>query len=159
MAKYRKLTLEEISNLSSEFVDFLVVNGIIADDWEKIKSEDSQKAESIMEAFSDVVFEKILRNCRYIEKVSRHEYVTILCQFNSFHLVGFKVTNQEVNLMEDSDFKSTISKLPEDVSFFTATKAYDTTRESSIWKMLQDGFVISAGDHYLSFMNYVSDAG
>ena len=69
MAKYRLLTAEELELFEKEFIDYLVVNGITADDWEKIKSEDQFKAEQIMALFSDVVFEKIMRQTQFLNKI------------------------------------------------------------------------------------------
>ena len=49
MPKYRLLTLEELQELEKEFVEYLVLNGITADDWEKIKKENPSSARHIIE--------------------------------------------------------------------------------------------------------------
>ena len=58
--KYRRLTLEELEPLENEFIDFLVVNGIIADDWRHLLAHDLEKSNQIIDAFSEVVFEGIM---------------------------------------------------------------------------------------------------
>lgn len=44
MAKYRLLTHEELIELEKEFIDFLILNSIVASDWMKIKNEEPEKA-------------------------------------------------------------------------------------------------------------------
>ena len=51
--KYRELTTLELKELEKEFIDYLIVNGITADDWVKIKEEQQEKAEDIITLFSD----------------------------------------------------------------------------------------------------------
>lgn len=68
MAKYRLLTIEELKELENEFVEFLVLVGITADDWVKIKCEKPDKADSMITLFSDVVFEKIMRKTQFPER-------------------------------------------------------------------------------------------
>ena len=48
MTKYRRLTLEELEELQKEFVDFLVINGITAEDWVKLKDNEVDKSELII---------------------------------------------------------------------------------------------------------------
>ncbi len=64
MAKFRSLTHEELESMEKEFIDSLVLNGITGEDWEKLKKESPENAEGICESFSDVVFTKILKQCR-----------------------------------------------------------------------------------------------
>ena len=65
--KYKRLSIEQLKELEKEFVDFLVVNGILAEDWLKLKETDPDKAEQMVDLFSDVVFEGILRKTDFIE--------------------------------------------------------------------------------------------
>ena len=44
MAKYRLLSSDELKALEKEFVEYLVVNGITADEWERLKKEENDKA-------------------------------------------------------------------------------------------------------------------
>ena len=58
--KFRRLTNEELQELEKEFVQFLVSNTVTADDWEKIKEDNPERAEGLIEIFSDIVFEKVI---------------------------------------------------------------------------------------------------
>jgi len=60
MPKYRILSSEELELLEKEFIEFLVINGITADEWQKIKASEPEKTKKFIELFSDVVFEKLM---------------------------------------------------------------------------------------------------
>lgn len=65
--KYCCLCNEELQELEKEFVNFLAVNQVIVDDWEKIKGEDNDKVDCLIEIFSDMVFDKVLEDVEYFE--------------------------------------------------------------------------------------------
>ena len=53
--KYTRIPSDELEKLEDEFVNFLVVNGITADDWVAIKENEPMNAAEIVDQFSDVV--------------------------------------------------------------------------------------------------------
>lgn len=156
MAKYRNLTLEELSHLDDEFISFLVVNGITADDWEKLKKEDMSSAEKVIESFSDVVFEKIMRQTRYLERFGANEYATIACVSHNFHMITIKCSDDEYNLNSSEDIQSLLKVLPDSVEIYTSEKSYPESRELAIWELMNSGFSKSDGNHYLSLIDYLA---
>ena len=58
--KYRRVTLEELKPLENEFIDFLVINGIAATDWEYLLTHDSKNSNKLLDAFGEVVLEDIM---------------------------------------------------------------------------------------------------
>ncbi len=65
--KYRKLLREELDGVRDEFVQFLAANSITADEWDSLKTTDNEKAEKLIEMFSDIFWEKSLSNIRCVE--------------------------------------------------------------------------------------------
>lgn len=149
MPKYRALTKEELVHFEKEFVDFLVLNGIVASDWEKIKSQDPEQAEGILDAFSDVVFEKILRQTTYLEKLSSKEMISVFCDKEKMFLVGLTAaTNSSWDFTSPTDFQRLQKGDLSGISFISSEKAYtESTRELELWQMLNSGF--QRGDHKL----------
>jgi len=141
MPKYRPLTPEELQSMESDFIKFLVLNGIAAEDWDKLKTEDPESAEGIMDSFSDVVFEKILRSTAYVEHVSEHDIYCIQCLVDKMVLVGAK---SDGNFNFNTSDPSTIGG--EGVKVFTTEKPYNGDRQQEIVEMLQKGYEISEGD-------------
>jgi len=141
MPKYRVLSQEELSTMETDFVKFLVLNGIVADDWTKLKKEDPEAAQGIISSFSDVVFEQILRKTAYVEHISEHDIFCVQCLVDKMVLVGAK-SDGSVNF-ETTD-PSSIGG--EGVKVFTTEKTYNGDRQKEIFDMLQQGYQISEGE-------------
>ena len=152
MAKYRSLTLEELKSMEKEFVDFLVLNGIPGDDWVKLKSSDPDKAEGICEAFSDVVFTKILKNCRYIERHAPKQVVSIFCDDNKMFLMGLDAP-MEIDFTDKSNIDNLKANPPTGLQTVKSEKEYTKEREVEIWEMLNNGFFISDQKLYMALFS------
>lgn len=143
MLKYKALNLEELESLEKEFVDFLVLNGIMHDDWIKMKDEDPSAAQKMTELFSDVVWESILRKAKHLDFRSPHSIKCFQCLDQKIILVGMDSQNTDMStnqfaLMHSKDY-------PDDIEIYTTEKAYAKTRELEIFDMLNWGCEISDG--------------
>lgn len=144
--KYRLLTTDELEELEKEFIEFLIVNGITADDWEKLKREQNGKAEDMLVLFSDVVFNGVMKKVRFLELRTPSEVKTFQCLEEKMVLVGmYAVGNKEVDF-SDSDFlQKAAVQPPKNIKVYTADKPYTKTRELELFEMTQTGCSISDG--------------
>ncbi len=144
MAKYRLLTRDELEGLEKEFVEYLILNGIAADDWVKIKKEDPGGAERIVHLFSDVVFEKIMRKTHFLEWGSPKEIKVLYCQKKKFVLVGLNATKIPEANLEDADYlKKAMQNPPENLEIYTKDIPYEISREEEMFKMTEIGYHMS----------------
>ena len=154
MAKFRALTLDELQSMEKEFVDFLVLNGIPGDDWVKIKKGDPEKADGICEAFSDVVFTKILKNCRYLERHASKQIVSIFCDENKMFLQGLDAPiDMDVDFTNKVEFEKLKTDPPKGLQTIKSEKEYSKDRELEIWEMLNDGFFVSDQKLYMALFS------
>ena len=143
MSKYRALSIEELESLEKEFVDFLVLNGIMHDDWIKMKKEDPSAALKMTELFSDVVWESILRKAKFLDFRSEHSIKCFQCLEDKIVLVGVDSTTTD---MSSPSFISLETKdYPDDVVAYTTEKKYNKVRELELFEMLNWGCEISEG--------------
>ena len=70
--KYRPLHKEELESLQDDFVKFLASNSVTASDWTELKSNDPSKAEQLIGVFSEIVWEKVLGNIKFM----RHRFAS-----------------------------------------------------------------------------------
>lgn len=140
MPKYRSLTTAELAPLEEDFVKFLVLNGLTSEDWVKIKSEDIDQANGIIDAFSDVVFEKILRTNMFLDYVSKKEICSIQFLGDKEVLVGAKAPEGH-----DFDIDTPLSKPLDGVKVFTIEKPYQKERELSMFDYLNHDWKLSNG--------------
>lgn len=148
MTYYRTLSLDELSHLEEEFVQFLVINGIVADEWENIKSTDSEKANLIIDQFSEVIFEGVMQKMEFIEIISPKSIKTFQCLSKEMVLVGIDVvpdssidfTKQPLNDIKNID----------ELEVYTIKKSYSKKREHEIFDLMKAGAVKSDGQLFKS---------
>lgn len=145
--KYRRLTIEELQELEDEFVKYLVINSVTADDWVKIKEDEPEKAERLVELFSDAVFERILQNAKFMDYRSSKELYSYQCLPGKIVLVGMTAkAGSEADFSDPGFIKKAASQNAGDIKVFTTEKNYTKKRELELFDMLQKGCEISDGN-------------
>ncbi len=147
MPKYRLLTLDELTELEKEFVEYLVLNGITADDWVKIKENDKEDAERLIELFSDVVFEGILRKVNYLEYRAENFVHAFQCLQDKLVLVAMESEDEEasINFLDSAFIQDATVNPPDKLIVRTTSKPYSKARELELFDMIQAGCTISDG--------------
>ena len=145
MAKYRLLTQEELQGLEKDFVDYLVVNGIVADDWVKMKKEDPAAAQEIIDLFSDVVFEKILRGVNFLEIYEKQRVRSFKCAGEEIHMITMEIENASADFTNPSYISTAMANPPDDLLVYQTEKPYHKLRELEIFQMIEKGCLISNG--------------
>jgi len=140
--KYRRLSSEELSELEKEFIDFLIINGITADVWVDLKAADKEKADSIIDSFSDVVFEGILRKTQYLDFVTPKSVKSFQCLANEIILVGVDSDKSSGIDFTKNDWQSNFN----DLKIYNSSKQYKGAREEELFNMIQNGASISNGE-------------
>jgi hypothetical protein len=113
--------------LEKEFIDFLVVNGISATDWVSIKENEPLTADKIINQFSDVVWESILRSTKYLNKIENKISYFFECNSEEINLI---IINKSTNKQKKT------------------SKKYNKIREIEMFEMIMSGCVISDGENY-----------
>lgn len=148
--KYRRLTNEELAELETEFVRFLVSNTVTGDDWEKIKKENPERAEGLIEIFSDIVFEKTISKVEYLEMKTPKDLKIFKCNKENIELMGLKVEGESnLDFTQDIPPLEMMAKLQSSnakLQMYSANKKYkDDDRLQEIFQMMQWGSLISDG--------------
>ncbi len=147
MAKYRTLTHSELNELQKEFVDYLVVSGIDASEWVKIKEESPAKAVRIIELFSDVVFEKILRKTQYVYKVENETLFLFNYAQDMARLMILQFpTDFDLPSKNQKEIIACIKK--NNMTCIPQSKKYIRAREEELFSMMQSGCDICSQSFY-----------
>lgn len=141
--KYKRLSLEELKALEPEFISFLATNQITADDWVKLKEETPEKVDSLIDIFSDLVYEKVLKRVMYLEYRSEKEMSIFFCDENVLKMIGLKVNPiSNVNLNSENILEQW-NNSNSGVKIFSNEKSYTREREIEIFELLQTGCFIT----------------
>lgn len=143
--KYRRLTTDELEELEKEFVDFLVVNGITADVWETMKKEENEKAERMIDLFSDVVFEGVTRKAQFLDYVSSSTRYCFHFLEKEIQLVGIEDTTGSLDFTQSGALEQLKDHVPAGVKVFYQTKAYQKQREMEVFDLIKAGATVSDG--------------
>jgi len=149
--KYRRLRNEELEELEKEFVTFLASNTVTGSDWENLKANDPEKAEQLIELFSDIVFDKILDQVEYLEHKTPKDLKTFYFGTDKIVMLGIKVD-------ENAPVDFTRSDSPEQMSgqmimsgskmkMYRGEKPYQKDRKHEVFDLMESGALISKDGH------------
>lgn len=156
--KYRRLTNDELAELENEFVRFLASNTITSDEWVRLKTDTPTKTEELIEVFSDVVFDKILGKVAYMEHRERQDLRLFHCLEDKMILLGLRVApNVGIDFTQKQTAEEMLAKFrkaPQGaLKMYRAEKVYKPNRSAELFKMLENGCLISEGILFKTLSN------
>jgi hypothetical protein len=150
--KYARLTKEQFEELHQEFINFLATQSITADEWEAIKRDKPEVAEQELDVFSDLVWYGVLNKVDYLEHISPQQIHLFKCNEKQMHLIALKIENDLVDFTTKEGFQWLRDNLLSDsIEFFNANKAYSDDKHLDIFKLIQQGAVITKGELFQYF--------
>ena len=154
--KYARLTKEQFEELHHEFIKFLATESITYDEWTLIKKGQPEVAEEELDVFSDMVWEGVLKQVKYLEHISPNQIHLFHCLKNEMRLIALKVKNDNVDLTTKEGFEwFRTNLLSDDVEFYTAKKSYSKDKALDKFKLIEQGAVITKGDLFKYFEKLV----
>ncbi|NRA49043.1 MAG: hypothetical protein HRU12_07900 [Phaeodactylibacter sp.] len=145
--KYRRLRNDELQELEKEFINFLAANQVTADDWEKIKTAEPEKADGLIEIFSDMVFDRVLEDVEYLEHKTPHDLRAFRFGEEQAEMNGLKVEgNTALDLTQQQNPQQMLQQLQltgAKLKLYTAEKKYTTSKRMEIFHLMENGALIS----------------
>ncbi len=155
--KYARLSKEQFEELHQEFINFLATQSITADEWKDIKTNKPEVAEQELDVFSDVIWEGVLSNVKFLEHISPQHMHLFQCTDKHMRLIALKLKTTEIDITTKSGYNWLRDNLlSEDVEFFTAKKEYSEDKNSDKFKLIQEGANITKGQLFNYFETLVS---
>ncbi|MDX1407770.1 MAG: DUF6495 family protein, partial [Saprospiraceae bacterium] len=122
MARFQRLTSEELQELKQEFIDFLSLQGITAGDWVRIKAESPERAEYCIEQFSDVVYGSVLMQIEYLEMRTPKKLYSYHCRKDDIHLIVLESDAPQTDFTSADFIQRSITDPPGDLRLLTSEK-------------------------------------
>ncbi|HLV92077.1 MAG TPA: DUF6495 family protein [Aequorivita sp.] len=152
--KYARLTKEQFEELHPEFINFLATQSITAQEWDELKKNNPEAVEQELDVFSDLIWEGVLNNVKFIEHISPQQLMMFRISETHMDLIAVKIEDANIDITTDYGYKWLQQNLHDDaVSLFTSTKAIKEDRNKDIFILIQQGAAITKGELY----NYFSD--
>lgn len=145
--KYRPLSIEELKHFEKEFINFLAINGIEPQNWEHIKSEKGDRMTALLHQFSDLVFEKVLRQIQYLEHRTPKDLKVFHCLEDRIKLIGIVVDSGSSLDLTQKEWQGEILKAIQSgkshlLRVYSAEKSYKVSREEELFEMVSSGCFI-----------------
>lgn len=150
--KFRRLDSEELADLEKEFIRFLASNSVTGDDWLKIKEKTPEKAEELIDVFSDIVFEQTLKKVEYMEFKTQLDLKVFHCLPDKIKLMGLLIEGETkldfTQNMPPDQMLSLLQQSGANLKMYSAEKSYSKERELELFDMMENGCLISKGELY-----------
>ncbi len=154
--KYARLTKEQLEELHQEFINFLASQSITAEEWQQLKKEKPQVAEDELDVFSDLVWEGVLNQAKFLEHLSKNQLFLFKVEEEKMHLIGLKVKNDAVDIRTKEGYRWLQDNLLSDqVTIYTSTKAITEDRNKDIFILIQQGANITKGELFAYFQKLI----
>lgn len=151
--KYKRLSTEELQELEKEFIHFLSSAQITAQDWEKMKKNETEKANELIDVFSDVVYDKVLSKIKFLEYRDEKTLNIFNCENEKIILVGLRVKEHSSIKLDDlTVFHQWNESHTNAVNVIKTEKIYSKEREREIFELLQTGCLIT-DDNLFKLLN------
>ena len=150
--KYTRLTKEQFEALQQEFINFLATQSITGEEWASIKENKPEIAEHELDIFSDLVWEGVLKQAKFLENISAQQLFLFGIGETEMSLIVVKVTNEEQDITTAEGYKWLQENFTSDeVEFFTSTKEFSEDKTGDIFALIKQGAVITKGELYQFF--------
>jgi hypothetical protein len=150
--KYARLTKEQFEALHREFINFLAAQTITVQEWDDLKQHKPEVAEQELDVFSDLIWEGVLTNAKYLENISNQQLFLFKLNDTTMHLIVVKVKAKDIDLTTESGYQWLQEHFASDyVEFLQASKEYSEDKHQDIFDLIQQGSVITKGDLYAFF--------
>ena len=154
--QYRLLSKEQFEALHQEFATFLAVQEIDKKEWEIIKAHNPDRVDQLLENFSDMVWEDVLKKTRFLEHFSKDSINLFECGDTQLSRIVIRVEGESIDLQSKEGFNWFLdhSNYP-NIHYFKGKKEYTPNRNNEIFKLIEQGAVLSDGKLYQAVLTTI----
>lgn len=148
--KYTRLTKEQLEELHPEFITFLATQTIDKKEWDELKANKPEVAIQEIDVFSDLIWDKAITNVRFVDHFSKNHIFLFKCHDTLLESLIVQTSNEEVDFFTTEGLEWLGNNLFTDVvSIQTGKKEVAENRNEEVFKIIQNGGIISKGELYI----------
>ena len=153
--RFRKLTIEELTALEPELKQFLILNEIYGDDWEKLNQENPEKAQSLVDIFSDNVLDKVYYKIDFLEKRTSNAFSVFSLTESAVETITIQSKSEAIELLTNEQIEKALNQHLAALEIFCGTKKIETTKSDEVFKLIQSECDLSSYDVWHSFSSFL----
>lgn len=148
--KYKRLTKEQLESLHEEFSNFLASQQIDRKEWEDLKLHKPEIVEQELDIFSDLVWEGVLTNAKFLEHFSKNYIFLFHCQEKFIQSIVIKSLEPNIDFMSKEGLKWLGDNLFSDATeMHLGKKEYEQERNLAMFDLITQGAILSDGQLYM----------
>lgn len=151
--RFRRLTIEELKALEPELKQFLIVNEMYGDDWEKLNQENPGKAQALVDVFSDNVLDKVYSKIDFLEKRASNAFSVF--SVTNTDIETITIQSNTIELFTNEQIEVALNQYLAALEIFCGTKKIETTKSDEVFKLIQSGCDLSTYDVWHSFSSFL----
>ena len=142
--KYHRLSHDQLISVYKQFVIFLSSQGIDKKYWDIIKQQENEKANLLIDQFSDIVWEKIINECKFFTYSSKDQLFMFNSKKETISVIVLKCINKKINIQTNNGWNWILKNIKDkDISIYQSSRKYPEERNTYIYKYLKKGAIIS----------------
>lgn len=138
--KYRYLTYQELTVVEDDFSNYLYDHGFNQYEWKVLQDQNSDQALSLLEDYSDLIFDRLVQNVEYLEYRSDKQLRAI--EVHKDHMVSIGIQIPEKSNIDLTDISS-LSEIEESEEqpyrCFKEVTPYNTDRDHEVFDLIESG--------------------
>ncbi|MCL9808525.1 DUF6495 family protein [Flavobacterium luminosum] len=146
--KYTRLSKEQLEELHEEFINFLAAQQIDKKEWDLIKEHKPEVAEQEIDVFSDLIWEGVLTNAKYLEHYSKN-YIFLFFTDEVYMRSIIIKTTEDVDFLTKQGLEWLSDNLFTDaVEVQKGQRVFTGERNEEIFALIKQGAILSNGELY-----------
>ncbi|MEY5000234.1 MAG: hypothetical protein RLZZ211_270 [Bacteroidota bacterium] len=159
MLKFRSLTPTELTELETEFKQFLILNELYDAEWRKLASEDPQKAQGFIDLFSNIVLEKVYNNLPGLVHIGENFISVFELHTDPWQLYHFQLKDKaKFALATSENFLKIIQNNWSELAMHKGSKKSSEHKSTEVYQLLCKGATPLHKDDIQEFLKFMKNA-
>ncbi len=159
MLKFRSLTPTELTELETEFKQFLILNELYDAEWRKLASEDPQKAQGFIDLFSNIVLEKVYNNLPGLVHIGENFISVFDLHTDPWQLYHFQLKDKaKFALATSENFLKIIQNNWSELAMHKGSKKSSEHKSTEVYQLIRKGATQLHNDDIQEFLKFMKNA-
>lgn len=153
--RYRMLKEDELIHFEDELKQFLIINGVSAEDWKRLNKNEPEKAIELVRLFSESVFSQLMERITHLEHRSPKQLLLFSCEKDTINLIGLRSESPEVDFSTTDSIHKSLQSHADKIVSFRQCKPYGKKREEELFEMTERGCLKSSAVFFEAVLKMV----
>lgn len=153
--RFRSLTIGELKDLEFELKEFLIINQVYNEEWIEMNQKDPEKANALVDLFSDQVLFKVYGKIDFLEKREKYAFSVFSVTKNDIETITIQSKNQNIELLTDVQIEKALNEHINKLDIYCGTKKLAKDKYDEVFDLIKEGCSISFFDVWHSLSTFL----